>query len=156
MGTLGEGYTCPWCYRVDSIDGPQSYAPDGIDYPICTEGSSSCLWYWEMAVNGVAKNSLALHYILRQRLGVEICVNIWEFCGCHTTRATEKTVNTVAKNGWALHYVLKKKIVDEKIVFDVGTCMRVWELYGHKVRKPGQRTVVHEDNHVPSKRQRLL
>ena len=39
MGSVGDDYVCPWCGRV----GNGGHAPDGIDWPICTEGEHSCL-----------------------------------------------------------------------------------------------------------------
>ena len=41
MGSVGPNYRCPLCGRV----GNGGYAPDGIDFPICTEGDFSCLWF---------------------------------------------------------------------------------------------------------------
>ena len=41
MGSVGDNYVCPWCGRV----GYGGYAPDWVDYPICTEGPFSCLWF---------------------------------------------------------------------------------------------------------------
>ena len=36
MGSVGEDYRCPLCGR-------EGYAPDGLNYLICTEGRYSCL-----------------------------------------------------------------------------------------------------------------
>ena len=44
MGSVSDDYKCPWCGRT----GNGGYAPDGIHYPICTEGDYSCLWYQVM------------------------------------------------------------------------------------------------------------
>ena len=46
MGSVGEGYRCPWCGRT----GAGGYALDGswqegFSVPICTEGDYSCLWF---------------------------------------------------------------------------------------------------------------
>ena len=40
MGSVEDDYGCPWCGRV----GNGGYAPDGVEYPICTGGDHSCLW----------------------------------------------------------------------------------------------------------------
>ena len=44
MGSVSDDYKCPWCGRT----GNGGYAPDGINYPICTGGDYSCLWYQAM------------------------------------------------------------------------------------------------------------
>ena len=41
MGSVDPDYQCPWCGRI----GAGGYAPDGIGYPICTNGPFSCLWF---------------------------------------------------------------------------------------------------------------
>ena len=41
MGSVGDNYVCPWCGRVRY----GGYAPDWVDYPICTEGPFPCLWF---------------------------------------------------------------------------------------------------------------
>ena len=40
MGSVPDDYACPWCGRL----GNGGYAPDGVGYPICTQGRFSCLW----------------------------------------------------------------------------------------------------------------
>ena len=39
MGSVPDDYACPWCGRL----GNGGYAPDGVGYPICTQGRCSCL-----------------------------------------------------------------------------------------------------------------
>ena len=46
MGSVGDDHKCPHC---DGI-GFGGYAPDGIDYPICTQGKANCL---DKAVDGM-------------------------------------------------------------------------------------------------------
>ncbi len=41
MGSVHDDYKCPLCGRI----GNGGYALDGINFPICTEGNYSCLWY---------------------------------------------------------------------------------------------------------------
>ena len=41
MGSVADDYKCPLCGRV----GNGGYALDGVNFPICTEGNYSCLWY---------------------------------------------------------------------------------------------------------------
>ena len=41
MGSVPDNYKCPLCGRV----GNGGYALDGVDFPICTEGHYSCLWF---------------------------------------------------------------------------------------------------------------
>ena len=41
MGSVGEDYRCPLCGR----EGAGGYAPDALNYPICSEGQYSCLWH---------------------------------------------------------------------------------------------------------------
>ena len=40
MGSVGDDYRCPWCGRTGNV----GYAPEDVGYPICTNGSHSCLW----------------------------------------------------------------------------------------------------------------
>ena len=39
MGSVGDDYVCPHC----DGQGYGGYAPDGVNYPICTEGTANCL-----------------------------------------------------------------------------------------------------------------
>ncbi len=45
MGSVGDDYKCPCCGRV----GNGGYALDGINFPICTGGEHSCLWFHVLA-----------------------------------------------------------------------------------------------------------
>ena len=48
MGSVSDDYKCPWCGRV----GNGGYVIDGVtDYPICTEGWHSCVWWSSMEQN---------------------------------------------------------------------------------------------------------
>jgi len=40
MGSVGPNSSCPWCGRV----GRSGYAPDWVNYPICSSEPHSCLW----------------------------------------------------------------------------------------------------------------
>ena len=39
MGSVSDDYVCPHC----DGKGYGGYAPDGLGYPICTEGTANCL-----------------------------------------------------------------------------------------------------------------
>ena len=56
MGSVGEDYRCPLCGR----EGAGGYAPDGLNYPICTEGQYSCLWHKFVAEGFLGSDVVAL------------------------------------------------------------------------------------------------
>ena len=56
MGSVGEDYRCPWCGRK----GAREYAPDGLNYPICTEGQYACLRHKFVAEGLLGSDVLAL------------------------------------------------------------------------------------------------
>ena len=69
MGSVGEDYRCPWCGR----EGAGGYAPDGIDYPICTEGQYSCLWHALPLALSLQRAVAPKHQVFRElRLAAKI------------------------------------------------------------------------------------
>lgn len=73
MGSVGDGFRCPLCGRVDN----GGYAPDGLGYPICTgveDTDWSCLWDDVMTyawVDSTHRHLLALRQVLRTRSAPE-------------------------------------------------------------------------------------
>jgi hypothetical protein len=83
MGTVRK-YQCPWCRWTDFTRG---YAPDGVDYRICTQGPFSCLWHhWldsrrkSKTVVDLFDNGWALHYVFLKKFDVGWCTRVWQFC----------------------------------------------------------------------------
>ena len=70
MGSVGRDYRCPLCGRV----GNGGYAVDGFDYPICTEGTHSCLWYQVMERNKTPEEIVgnALRAILCRKFEISV------------------------------------------------------------------------------------
>ena len=79
MGSVDDNYKCPLCGRK----GNGGYALDGIDYPICTRGDFSCLWFQTIQHNRPPKQIVgnAIRAILKptRKLPEEIVTNITEF-----------------------------------------------------------------------------
>ena len=82
MGSVSDNYQCPWCRRTNG-----GYAPDGVDYPICTQGPFSCLWHhWHdndrtsETVVDLFDNGRALHYVFVKKFDVGWCTRVWQFC----------------------------------------------------------------------------
>ena len=65
MGSVPVDYKCPLCGRK----GMGGYAPDGLGYPICTEGDYSCLWFQFQRERGPrVVRSLALQGVFVRRM----------------------------------------------------------------------------------------
>ena len=82
MGGVPDNYQCPWCRRING-----GYSPDGVHYPICTQGPFSCLWHhWHdhnrerKTVVDLFDNGRALHYVFAKKFDVGWCTRVWQFC----------------------------------------------------------------------------
>ena len=82
MGSVSDNYQCPWCRRTNG-----GYAPDGVDYRICTQGPFSCLWHhWHdndrtsETVVDLFDDGWALHYVFVKKFDVGWCTRVWQFC----------------------------------------------------------------------------
>ena len=70
MGSVGDDYVCPHC----DGRGYGGYAPDGLGYPICTEGKANCL---DKLLEGlstramVKRSALKMVFVIRHFQGEE-------------------------------------------------------------------------------------